>query len=198
MGYLGEFFDAFDPASSAADDLFVLAAILAAILISRIVTRLRGERLATARAEWARTFGEQVANDIGAATGSDAEVQVAWYRRRPVVEVRVFASGCSVTYRTAIGERPGPAAQTILAAILSSLADVDAADEVHPIDEPVPEEAPTGWWSVLGIGPDANRQAISVAYRRLAMENHPDHGGSDTAMARINAARDEGLAAGAS
>lgn len=51
------------------------------------------------------------------------------------------------------------------------------------------------WWEVLGVVRFATRDEISVAYRRLASLNHPDRGGSAAAMASINAARDQGLAA---
>lgn len=52
--------------------------------------------------------------------------------------------------------------------------------------------APEQWWQVLGLFEDASREAVDAAYRRLAPTAHPDHGGSDSAMARLNAARDAG------
>jgi hypothetical protein len=62
--------------------------------------------------------------------------------------------------------------------------------------------APEQWWQVLGLdGPQIlallnARQLISDAYRRLARDAHPDReGGSDAAMARLNAARDAAIAA---
>lgn len=51
---------------------------------------------------------------------------------------------------------------------------------------PAPEQP----WQVLGIAMTASRQEIESAYRRLAMQNHPDRGGNADDMARINAARD--------
>jgi hypothetical protein len=53
--------------------------------------------------------------------------------------------------------------------------------------------APEQWWQVLGVGEHATPDEIKGAYRRLAPEAHPDRGGSDAAMARLNAARDDGL-----
>lgn len=52
---------------------------------------------------------------------------------------------------------------------------------------PAPEQP----WQVLGL-PDSHqsRAQIEEAYRRLAMQHHPDRGGSESEMARINAARD--------
>jgi hypothetical protein len=43
---------------------------------------------------------------------------------------------------------------------------------------------------LLGVAPDADREEILVAYRRLMARNHPDAGGSVGLAARINAARD--------
>lgn len=51
---------------------------------------------------------------------------------------------------------------------------------------PAPEQP----WQVLGVPMSANLAEIEQAYRRLAMQNHPDRGGDASAMARINAARD--------
>jgi len=43
---------------------------------------------------------------------------------------------------------------------------------------------------LLGVAPDADREEILTAYRRLMARNHPDAGGSAGLAARINAARD--------
>lgn len=53
---------------------------------------------------------------------------------------------------------------------------------------------PEQWWQVLGVAQNATRSDIVVAYRGKARTAHPDTGGSDAAMARLNAARDAGLA----
>lgn len=53
--------------------------------------------------------------------------------------------------------------------------------------------APEQWWQVLGVSEHVSNEDINVAYRKLAATAHPDSGGSDAAMARVNAARDEGL-----
>lgn len=56
--------------------------------------------------------------------------------------------------------------------------------------------APESWWQVLGLsGPGVSRDEIEQKHRRLAMEHHPDRGGDVDKMARINRARDQGLAA---
>lgn len=53
--------------------------------------------------------------------------------------------------------------------------------------------APEQWWQVLGVTEQATRADIAVAYRRLANGAHPDKGGTNAAMARLNTARDDGL-----
>jgi len=53
--------------------------------------------------------------------------------------------------------------------------------------------APEQWFTILGVAATATREQIEAAYRPLAMKHHPDRGGDPKEMARINAARDEGL-----
>lgn len=49
------------------------------------------------------------------------------------------------------------------------------------------------WFTILGVSANATRAEIDTAYRRLAAIHHPDRGGDGQAMARVNAARGEGL-----
>lgn len=51
---------------------------------------------------------------------------------------------------------------------------------------PAPEQP----FQVLGVGAHASKEEIERAYRLLASEHHPDKGGDEQRMARINAARD--------
>lgn len=45
-------------------------------------------------------------------------------------------------------------------------------------------------FQVLGVGANASREEVERAYRLLAAKHHPDRGGDEQQMARINAARD--------
>lgn len=55
--------------------------------------------------------------------------------------------------------------------------------------------APEQWWQVLALQPNATVDDINAAWRNLAAAAHPDRpGGSDAAMARVNAARDTAIA----
>ena len=51
------------------------------------------------------------------------------------------------------------------------------------------------WSTILGLTPSRSYSKADVdgAYRQLAKKAHPDHGGSDTAMADLNRARDAAL-----
>jgi hypothetical protein len=51
------------------------------------------------------------------------------------------------------------------------------------VEEPEEKENP---FTVLHLTEDAPLEVIIAAYRALAQLHHPDHGGSDEAMARIN------------
>lgn len=48
--------------------------------------------------------------------------------------------------------------------------------------------APEQWWQVLGCQAETPLATVEQVYRKLALKAHPDHGGSDAAMARLNAA----------
>lgn len=48
-----------------------------------------------------------------------------------------------------------------------------------------------GWWHVLGCGPRETTKGVRDRYKRLARENHPDHGGDLGAMAMINRAYEQ-------
>ncbi len=50
------------------------------------------------------------------------------------------------------------------------------------------------WWVVLGVRPDAGRDTIEAAFRQLAMQHHPDRGGTTEDMMELTRARDEALA----
>jgi DnaJ-domain-containing protein 1 len=52
---------------------------------------------------------------------------------------------------------------------------------------PAPEQP----WQVLGVSSQASTAEIDQAYKRLVAKHHPDRGGDEHTMARINAARDQ-------
>lgn len=49
---------------------------------------------------------------------------------------------------------------------------------------------PEQWWQVLGVRHDSPDEVIEAAYRALARKAHPDAGGTEAQMQRLNAARD--------
>jgi hypothetical protein len=52
---------------------------------------------------------------------------------------------------------------------------------------------PPSCWDVLGVEEGASRADIDRAFRHRAKKAHPDAGGSDHAMAELNATRDQAL-----
>lgn len=52
---------------------------------------------------------------------------------------------------------------------------------------------PKGWWDILGVDKDASEDEIKRAYRKQAMEHHPDRGGNIHQFNLINAAYNKGL-----
>jgi hypothetical protein len=46
----------------------------------------------------------------------------------------------------------------------------------------------SSWWEVLGLSSAATNGEVEAAYRRLAVLQHPDKGGTDDGMRRLNAA----------
>ncbi|MBP6876590.1 MAG: DnaJ domain-containing protein [Phenylobacterium sp.] len=49
---------------------------------------------------------------------------------------------------------------------------------------------PPSCWEILGLQPGASDDQVDAAYRARARHAHPDRGGSNAAMASLNAARD--------
>lgn len=52
----------------------------------------------------------------------------------------------------------------------------------------MPAGGSESWWNVLGVPFDAPLHAAEAAYRTLVRKAHPDRGGSDEAMVRLNVA----------
>ena len=48
-----------------------------------------------------------------------------------------------------------------------------------------PGEGSLSVWDVLGVRRDVTEQELKAAYRRRALETHPDHGGDDEAFRRV-------------
>lgn len=55
---------------------------------------------------------------------------------------------------------------------------------------PGPQARP--WFEMLGVPPTATLDEINRAFRKLAKDIHPDHGGDTREMANLIAARDKG------
>lgn len=68
---------------------------------------------------------------------------------------------------------------------------VATAEETLQAFQALPNpSAVRSWWDVLGVSSRPTVADVDASYRRLAIERHPDRGGSDALMAELNAARD--------
>ena len=81
----------------------------------------------------------------------------------------------------------------VLEAYLDRHADANWREQVHVADQ---ADKVSGTmdraeaYQILGLQPEASREEIQAAYRRLIQRVHPDHGGSSYLAARLNQARD--------
>ena len=57
----------------------------------------------------------------------------------------------------------------------------------------LPEQSKSGWWAVLNIRRDAPDKDVQAAYKRMAMQNHPDRGGDPDKFIQIQDAYNEWL-----
>lgn len=56
------------------------------------------------------------------------------------------------------------------------------------------ENSGESWWAILGCSALSSKEEIESAYRKRSREAHPDLGGSQELMAKVNLARDQARA----
>ena len=81
----------------------------------------------------------------------------------------------------------------VLEAYLDRHADANWREQAHVADQADKVSGTMGRaeaYQILGVQPEASREEIQAAYRRLIQRVHPDHGGSSYLAARLNQARD--------
>lgn len=49
------------------------------------------------------------------------------------------------------------------------------------------------WWDILGVDKSSDEEQIKTAYRNKCRKHHPDFGGSNEMMSKINKAYDQGI-----
>jgi hypothetical protein len=64
----------------------------------------------------------------------------------------------------------------------------EAAAKSAPPPPAVEEENPIIWWDILQVGKDASLTEVEASFRMLARRAHPDRGGNQIEMAKLNAA----------
>lgn len=72
-----------------------------------------------------------------------------------------------------------------LVEILRKMNERERARQAKPRKPPVPAH-----WKTLGLKPSASEDQINDRYRELARKAHPDAGGTEKAMLKLNLARD--------
>lgn len=102
-----------------------------------------------------------------------------------------YAMACD-TFNTLAGNLGAIAAHIKASRAIESYGVASAAETLQAFQALPSGSAPREWWNILGVAPDASLEAINAAYRVMAVVRHPDQGGSDLAMAELNAARDAG------
>lgn len=126
-------------------------------------------------------LGAWAANELG--LQGAASVEILWAHGSPSIEVSANFDGEGVFTARSDGERRrDKAVMRAVSQIIDDRVEAFNYARLRPRgDEP--------WWHVLGVSPEANSSEIKSAYRQQAFKAHPDHGGSDAAMARLARAK---------
>jgi transcriptional regulator with XRE-family HTH domain len=109
---------------------------------------------------------------------------------RAGVSQATFARMSGYTTRQVNNWCRGRAAVPLWAVALAALLDEHSPDAI----EMMIDEALFSWHETLGLPPAANAAAVRRAMTRLALAYHPDKGGTQEQMTRINAAYEQARA----
>ncbi len=126
-------------------------------------------------------FRKPDASNGGAATLDDAREEAA----------RIASAGRSVQTLTEIDPRWARGWQRTLRGMPPfTERDARALGGVPPAASrpPGPKPSNASAWEVLGLQPGADAAHVKQAYRRRALETHPDHGGDPAAFRALHAA----------
>ncbi|AOG03151.1 J domain-containing protein [Bosea sp. RAC05] len=121
-------------------------------------------------------------------------IEVTWSHDTTALLIVAHVEGIGTIEFMAAGHSRIENARRALGFIEAELEEFEqaAAERVFDPDEPIHPEPPRrGWWTTLGVSPDATIEEVNRAWRKLTAIHHPDRGGSDDAMAKVNVARDE-------
>jgi hypothetical protein len=126
-------------------------------------------------------FRKPDASSGGARTREEARREAERAAGRPLVEIE--GRWARAWSRVLLGEKPWPARAA------------DATDEAETARvESSRAPAPRSAWAVLGVEPRASAADIKKAFRKRALETHPDRGGSDEAFRSVKKAYEQALA----
>jgi hypothetical protein len=129
-------------------------------------------------------FKKPDASSGGARSHEDALREAERAAKQSLVEIDGRWAGA---YRRVLrGDKPWP-----------SEARPGMGNEKAPPKEPKTEERGASIWTILGIEPGATADAIKRAYRKRALETHPDRGGQEAQFRAVQRAYEKALIAAA-
>jgi hypothetical protein len=122
-------------------------------------------------------FRKPDASNGGARTLEEATAEASRAAGRPLITIEPkWAKACMRVLR---GEPPWP--------------DVDKAREGGKAAPVRGEETRASVWAILGIEPGASADVIRRAYKKRALETHPDRGGSEERFRAVQRAYERAL-----
>lgn len=135
----------------------------------------------------AHPFRRPDASNGGAASHGEAMAEAERVAQRALVEIEPrWARACVRLMR---GMAPFSPAE------LREVSPVSGAGPGAPARPRIPREpAAKSLWAVLGVEPGASVEEIKRAFRKRALETHPDQGGDAAAFRALHAAYERALA----
>lgn len=174
------------PSETWLDDAAVITLLVSLFLLNHVVSIARRKKRERLAEQMAHTLLQAVIDQVapfGALSG-----RAIWSAKSGNITFEITFPEGITSVHCQFGVSPISVAQ----AALGARPDVGDEPRAEAFDEaPSPQPQSTGWWSVLGVGRNADYREVRIAYRKRAMEIHPDRGGRAEDMAAINVAMDE-------
>lgn len=132
----------------------------------------------------AKPFGKPDASNGGAASREEAHAEAEKVAGRSLVVID--ARWARAWSRILRGQTPWTAHD--------AKATHEDQRDPPPTRAASPTSIPASMWTILGISSDATEREIKAAFRKRALETHPDHGGEPAQFAAVKRAYERALA----